>query len=69
MVLVNTTIRTFHADRYRPDINKLDFYLPRVTILGGNNCGKTRREGFERMNMLMGVNSTHYYTERLYFKL
>ena len=40
MVLVNTAIRTFHADHYGPDINKLDFYHPHVTILGGNNCGK-----------------------------
>ena len=39
---MNTTIKKIYADNYVPTINKLDFYLPHVTILRRNYCGKTR---------------------------
>ena len=40
MVLMNTTTQTIHADHYGHAVNKIAFYLPRVTINGTNHCGK-----------------------------
>ena len=47
MVLVNTTIKEFNNNNYGPTMKKLDFRLPRFTILGKNHCGKKRCEDFE----------------------
>ena len=66
-MLMNTTINFFRADHYGPSINKLDFYLPRVTILGKICCGKTRRfEDFEIRHTIMDAKSLCNYAEHLY---
>ena len=67
MVLINTTIQTFHAYNYGTLINKLSFHLPHVTILGGKHCGKTRQAYSEISHSFMDTNRKHYYAELLYF--
>ena len=63
---MNTTIKTFHGDHYGPAINKLDFCLPHVTIIGTNNCGKKIREYFKRKHVFVDVKSRHYYEDHIY---
>ena len=42
--MMETTISDFHTSFYIPAIQKLDFYLPQVRILGANHCGEMRRK-------------------------
>ena len=65
---MNTSIKTFHNDHYGPSRNKLHFHLPHVTTLGTNYCGDKRCEYFEIIEILMHLNSFHYYMERLSFQ-
>ena len=39
LVIMETTIYDFHTSFYIPAIQKLDFHLPYVRILGTNHCG------------------------------
>ena len=46
MVFINTNIQTFHANQYSTTVNKLDFYVPYVSILGTNNFEKNKTQIF-----------------------
>ena len=43
LVMMETTISDFHTSFYIPAIQKLDFHIPHVRILGTNHCGEMRR--------------------------
>ena len=49
--MMETTISDFHAIFYIPSIQKLDFHLPHVRILGTNNCGEMKRTAFKRREL------------------
>ena len=48
LVIMETTIYDFRTIFYIPAIQKLDFHLPHVRILGTNYCGEMRRTEFKR---------------------
>ena len=45
---METSIADFHTSLYIPEIKKLEFHLPHVSILGTNFCGNIRHEAFTR---------------------
>ena len=49
--MMKTTISDFHTSFYIPSIQKLDFHLPHVRILGTNHCGEMRRTAFKRREL------------------
>ena len=62
---METTISDFHTSFYIPDIQKLDFHLPHVRILGTNHCGEMRRTAFIRREIFQYVLCRRDYSERL----
>ena len=48
--------------------NKPDFNILHVTILGTNNCGKTRRAAFEHRHIFMDGKSRCDYAEHILFQ-
>ena len=48
LVIMKTSIADFHTSLYIPEIKKLEFHLPHVSILGTNFCGNIRHEAFTR---------------------
>ena len=55
LVIMETTIYTFHTSLYIPDIQKLEFHIPHVQIIGTNNCGDSRRTAFKRQKSFQDV--------------
>ena len=55
LVMMETTISYFHTSFYIPSIQKLDFHLPRVRILGTNYCGEMRRIAFKHRELFQDV--------------
>ena len=47
IVLIETLISKFHKKNYKPEIQKLAFHFPHVSILRTHNCGKEIREAFK----------------------
>ena len=45
--MMEKSISDFHTSFYIPEIQKLVVHLPRVRILGTNNCFDTRCEAFK----------------------
>ena len=63
--MMETTISDFRTSFYIPAIQKLDFNLPHLRILGTNHCGKMRRTAFKRRELFQGVLCCSDYAERL----
>ena len=53
----------FHEKFYIPVIQKLEFNLPHVRILGTYHCGKERRESFNLQGELWNILCQLDYTE------
>ena len=41
LVMMETTNTNFHTSFYIPEIQKLEFHIPHVQILGTNHCGES----------------------------
>ena len=65
LLMMDTTISDFHTSFYIPAIQKLDFHLPHVCILGTNHCGEMRRTAFKRRELFQDVICCRDYDERL----
>ena len=63
--MMDTTISDFHTIFYIPAIQKLDFHLPHVRILGKKHCGEMRRTAFKRRELFQDVICCRDYDERL----
>ena len=68
MVLMNTSIKEFHEEHYRPAIRKLAHHLPHVKILGSNHCAKIRQEAMKRRSKFRDAIARRDYAERLVAK-
>ena len=62
--MMETKLSDFHTSFYIPAIQKLDFYLPQVRILGANHCGEMRRKSFKRSELFQDVLYRRDYSER-----
>ena len=65
LMMIETIISDFHTIFYIPAIQKLDFHLPHVRILGTNNCGEMRRTAFKQRELFKDFRCRSDYTERL----
>ena len=65
LVMMETTISDFHTSFYIPAIQKLNFRLPHVRILGTNHCGELRRTAFKRRELFQDVICRRDYAERV----
>ena len=65
IVMIETTISGFHTSFYIPSIQKLDFYLPHVKMLGTNHCGEMRCTAFKRRESFQDVLCCRDYDERV----
>ena len=63
--MMETTISYFSTKFYIPSIQKLDFYLPHVRILGTNHCGELWRTAFKRRELFQGVLCCRDYDDRV----
>ena len=63
--MMETTISYLHTSFYIPAIQKLDFNLPNVRILGSNHCGAMRRTAFKRHELFQDVLCRRDYVERV----
>ena len=48
LVMMETTISDFHTSLYITEIQKLEFHIPHIQILGTNHCGDSRQTAFKR---------------------
>ena len=62
---METTISDFHTSFYIPVIQKLDFHLLYVRILGTNHCGKMQRTALKQRELLQYVLCRRDYSERV----
>ena len=60
-----TKIYDFHTSFYITAIQKLDFHLPHVRILGTNHCGAMQFTAFKRRELFQDVLCRHDYADRL----
>ena len=65
LVMTEPTISGFNTSFYIPAIQKLDFHLPHVRILGTNHCGEMRRTAFNRRELFQDVLCCRDYAERV----
>ena len=65
LVMMEAKISDFHASFYIPAIQKLDFHLPNVRILGKNHCGEMQRTAFKRRELFQDVLCCREYSERV----
>ena len=63
--MIDTTIYYFHVSFYIPAIQKLDFHLPHVRILGTNHCGEMRRTALKCRELFQDVLCRCDYAERV----
>ena len=52
---METTVSDFHTSFYIPAIQKLDFRLPHVRILGTNHCGEMQSTAFKQHELFQDV--------------
>ena len=64
LLIMETTISGFHTRYYIPDIQKLDFHLPHLRILGTNHCGEIRCTAFKRRELFQDVLCRRDYAEK-----
>ena len=55
LVMMKTSIYNFHTSFCIPAIQNLAFHVPRVQILGTNNCGDSCRTAFKRRESFQDV--------------
>ena len=60
---METTISNSRTSFYIPAIQKLEFKIPHVQILGTNHCGRSRRTDFKFRKLLQDVLCHHDYDE------
>ena len=65
IVMMQTTISDFHTRLNISAIQKLDFHLPHVRILGTNHCGEMRRISFKRRELFQNVLCCRDHAERV----
>ena len=65
LVMMDTTVSSFHTSFYKPAIQKLAFHIPHVRILGTYHCGELRRKAFKRRELFQDVLFCRDYAERL----
>ena len=65
LVMMETTISEFRTSFYIPAIQKLDFHLPHVRILGTNHCGEMQRTAFKRRELVKDVLCRCDYADRV----
>ena len=53
--MMDTTIHDFNISFYTPAIQRLDFQLPHVRILGTNHCRELRCTDFKRSKLSQDV--------------
>ena len=63
--MMEITIYNFHTRFCIPSIQKLEFHIPYVQIMGTNNCGDSRQTEFKRRESFQGVLSFRDYYERV----
>ena len=63
--MMETAISGFNTSFYIPAIQKLDFHLPHVCILGANKCVAMRRTSFKRRELLKDIICRCDYSERV----
>ena len=63
--MMETTISDFHTIFYIPVIQKLDFHLPYVRILGTNHCVAMRHTSFKPRELFQDVLCRCDYAERV----
>ena len=64
LVMMETTISDFHTRFYIPAMQKLDFHLLHVHILGTNHCGEIRCTAFKRRELFQDVLCRRDYAEK-----
>ena len=62
---METTISNFHTSFFIPSIQKLEFHIPHVQILGTNHCGDSRQTVFKRRKSFQDVLCCRDYAERV----
>ena len=62
---METKISDFHSSFYIPAIQKLDFHLPHVQIVGTNHCGELRCTAFKQRELSQYVLCRCDYAERV----
>ena len=65
LVMMETTIQTFHTSFYIPQIHKLAFHILHVQVLGTNHCGDYRQTAFKRCESFQDVLCFRDYAESL----
>ena len=65
LVIMETTIYDYHTSLYIPAIQKLDFHIPHVHILGTNHYGEIRRTDFKRCELFQDVLCRRDYAEKV----
>ena len=65
LVMMETKIYDLHTSFYIPAIQKLDFHLPHVSILGTNHCVEMRRKDFKGRELFQFVICRRNYSEGL----
>ena len=63
--MMETTNYNFHTNFYIPSIQKLDFHLPNVRILGTNHCGAMQHTAFKQRVLFQDVLCCRDYAERI----
>ena len=65
LIMMETYIAHFHTSFYITSIQKLDFSLPYLHVLGTNHCVDTRREVFKRHRAIQYLLCPRDYSERV----
>ena len=63
--MIETTNYDFHTSFYIPAIQRLDFNLPHVIILGTHHCGTIRRTAFKHCVLFQDVMCCRDYSDRV----
>ena len=63
--MMNTNISNFQTIFYIPAIQKLQFHIPHVQILGKNHCGDSLQTAFKRSELFQCMLCRRDYSERV----
>ena len=63
--MMETKIYDVHTSFYVSAIQRLDFHLPYVRILGTNHCGELQHTSFKGQNLFQDVICCRDYDERV----
>ena len=65
LLMMETKISNFHTNFFIPEIQKLEFHIPQVQILGTNHCGESRQTAFKRSKSFQYLLCQRHYDERV----